>query len=67
LVGVDDLDYECDRFILKQCDSYAMHVLCYLFALSCIPVIFYILYYIMYKNYNLAAEIQYFQKLKKYP
>jgi hypothetical protein len=52
LVGVGDLDYECDRFILKQCDLYAIYI-----ALSCISVIFCILYYIMYKNYNLTAEI----------
>jgi hypothetical protein len=42
LVGV--LDYECDRFILKQCD--AMHVLCYLYCI--ILYTCYILYTVLY-------------------
>jgi hypothetical protein len=41
------------------CMFYAIYI-----ALSYIPVIFYILYYIMYKNRNLAAEIEYFRKKK---
>jgi hypothetical protein len=45
------------------CMFYAIYI-----ALFCIPVIFSILYYIMYKNCNLAAEIEYFRKSKKiYP
>jgi hypothetical protein len=42
LVGADDLDYDCDRFISKQCDSYSMPTLCYLYCI--IMYTFYILY-----------------------
>jgi hypothetical protein len=46
LVGVSDLDYECDRFISKQCDSYAMPILCYFYCI--ILYTCYILYTVMY-------------------
>jgi hypothetical protein len=46
LVGVGVLDYEYDRSILKQCDSYAMHVLCYLYCI--ILYTCYILYTVLY-------------------
>jgi hypothetical protein len=46
LVGVCDFDYECDRFILKQCDSYSMPVLCYLYCI--ILYTYYILYTTLY-------------------
>jgi hypothetical protein len=46
LVDVGDLDYECDRFISKQCDSYSMPVLCYFYCI--ILYTCYILYTILY-------------------
>jgi hypothetical protein len=46
LVGVGDLDYECDRFISKQCDSYSMPVLCYFYYI--ILYTCYILYTALY-------------------
>jgi hypothetical protein len=46
LVGVSDLDYECDRFISKQYDSYAMPILCYFYCI--ILYTCYILYTVMY-------------------
>jgi hypothetical protein len=46
LVGVSVLDYECDHFISKQYDSYAMNVLCYLYCI--ILYTYYILYIVLY-------------------
>jgi hypothetical protein len=42
LAGTGDLDYDCDRFISKQCDSYSMSILCYFYCI--ILYISYILY-----------------------
>jgi hypothetical protein len=46
LAGAGDLDYDCDRFILKQCDSYSMPILCYFYCI--ILYTSYILYTALY-------------------
>jgi hypothetical protein len=46
LDGTGDLDYDCDRFILKQCDSYSMSILCYFYCI--ILYTSYILYTALY-------------------
>jgi hypothetical protein len=70
LVGVDVLDYECDRFISKQCDSYAMHVLCYLYCIilyTCY-ILYTILYYVLKTIIWQQSRNRVFSKIKKkYP